>query len=246
MLLVPVDKDVRHLDASYNGSNTSNQHARRKSRREDGMQDSALLAVPALKPSASLLAGDVVVDDEDEEEIGGKDEGESDQSDVSTFVQDLELASRDSEDGVGASAFPIESEATVHKIANQQASDVLQPQSIAGSPSERTFQPTRGTWKITMVLRECSVPGSLYLFADTLVFRSDSDGSEDGNEPFLSGTRYCGRTWRWRLERLTQVRRWQSAHSTRGKWLNATGHVDGTASAQRRCHRLVSCRKHVI
>lgn len=209
MLLVPVDKDVCHLNASYNASNSSSQHARRNSGREDDIQDDALFAVPALKPSASLLAGDLAGDDEDEEETAVKDEGQFGQNGASTFVQDLEMTtvSRNSEDGVS----PVETEARVHRVANQQASDVLQAQSIGGGPSERTFQPTRGTWDITMVLREYSVPGTLYLFARTLVFRSDSDGSEDANEPFLSSeTRYHGRTWRWRLERLTQVQCGQS------------------------------------
>lgn len=213
MLLVPVDKDVRHLDASYDGGNTSRKQTGRTSTPSDDNQSDALPAVSALRPSASLQEI-VVDDDEDDEETEARGVEISDQSSASVSEEELE---RDFEGGAEPNATRFESETVVQESPNRQAQDILHRPSTEGSPDERMFQPTRGTWDITMVLRECSVPGTLYLFPDTLMFRSDPDASENGCGPFMCpGTRYLGRTWRWRLERLTQV--WYSCqHSPRAR-----------------------------
>lgn len=213
MLLVPVDKDVRHLDASYDGGNTSRKQTGRTSARSDDTQGDALPAVFALRPSASLQEI-VVDDDEDEDETEAKGVKLSDES-VASVSEELEVSERDCEDCAGPNATRFEGEMAAQGTPNRQAQDILQPPSTAGSPDERMLQPTRGTWDITMILRECSVPGKLYLFPDTLMFRSDPDASEKGRGPFLCpGTRYHGRTWRWRLERLTQV--WYNSQHSPG------------------------------
>lgn len=188
MLLVPIDRDVGHKDESYRGTSAGVESVP-QSTAPDG--DASLL--PAFKPSASLLAGEVGFIDDDEEEEGGagrvadgsaRDERErehSGQEDVSDTVVLQE--------------------------------EIEEPQPIPGSLSwsqtgnGRTSQGLRGKWGATNVLREGSVPGTLYLFDETLVFQSDPsarEGSSREANPTWS-MEHGGKSWRWRLTRLTQV-----------------------------------------
>lgn len=207
MLLVPVDKDFRHQDASYDESNTSSQQKPQRRTADEGLTpNSASSAVPGLKPSASLLAGRVGFVDDDEEETEAQDETESTASGCSTSCLDSGVV----REGKEISAQPVvtqaEAEAAVDSGVSQHTWNDVDESLRAQGLNERTVQPTRGSWSATMLLRDCSVPGTLFLFAEALAFRSEVDQLDDSNEVFLTSLPvHHGQTWRWRLERLTQV-----------------------------------------
>lgn len=169
MLLVPIDRDVGHKDASYaetvggNGSDAGLP-------RDDALSDALIFS--ALKPSASLLAGEVGFVDDDEEEGGSAETGPRS-----------------------------------HLVAPLKEAEVVPTESTSsGVGGGRSFQGLRGKWKVTNVLRQGSVPGTLYLFEDTLVFQSEPDAMELNDEANVDRPiQLTGKIWRWRLERLTQV-----------------------------------------
>lgn len=191
MLLVPVDTDVGHADEVYAGA-----HPRRS---DDAHLDPAMMS--GVKPSVSLLAGVDFNDDDDEVTDG---EVENDQS----------YAPAESFGHGGASAEPAEWEhipppgalqvetAAVQSAVSQHEQENVEPTSTGGcASSQRVF----GKWRATNVLRQGSVPGILYLFEESLVFESERHEIEDSEEAAAGLQQHAGQTWRWRLERLTQV-----------------------------------------
>lgn len=208
MLLVPVDKDVQHKDASYDGRSSGVRGASHSDDLEiDAHRDAVLLSVPALKPSASLLAGEVGFVDEDEDEVGANDEAVPAVSGTYVTQDVAEDSPKEWEDVSRPIALQTEIEAGAQSVATLQAWDDIEPTLSSSKRGNKPFvQLLRGTWSVTMVLRECSVPGTLYLFAESLVFRSELDHTEESSDPYISSHKHHGgQTWRWRLERLTQV-----------------------------------------
>lgn len=207
MLLVPVDADTGHKDASYAGipahSGASADHVAA----EDGVHKKAVL-LPPLKPSASLLAGGVgFSDDDEEEELEGEEVGGVRPSSP-MHLQGPGQGSLEWEDITRQTASQAEIEAAVELATNQHAWDDLQPVPTSTKGGDgRAFQNLHGQWAATNVLRHDSVPGTLHLFEESLVFESDSSASDSNavvNPSWLS--QHAGRRWRWRLERLTQVK----------------------------------------
>lgn len=202
MLLVPIDAHVHHQDASYAGINASTEDQSQVVPGDDVHRDAALLCMPALKPSEALLAGEVGFVDDDEESI-------SDDLGPSVGARSLAEADRapiEWEDISRPVALQAEIEAAVQLVATQQAWDNLQLSASSRESGGRVLQGLQGKWRATNVLRHALVPGMLYVFEQTVVFQSESNASVDSTEckPALP-MRHGGQTWRWRLERLTQV-----------------------------------------
>ncbi|CAN0585658.1 unnamed protein product, partial [Ectocarpus sp. 12 AP-2014] len=86
------------------------------------------------------------------------------------------------------------------EVASRSAADHLEWQDI--QPSGRV-QRLCGQWRATNVLRQGSLPGVLYLFEESLVFKCQPNESEGGEEATVAWlTQHAGQSWRWRLERL--------------------------------------------
>lgn len=185
MLLVPVDKDVSHKDAAYAGTRrTSDGTSDLLATNGEGRGDVGL--VSGLKPSASLLAGEV---DDDEEETDGEAEFVCRPAAV-TFGLDgnSEVPTESWEDVTHPSALQAEIDVAAQSASSQQEWEDIQPMlSSRGCVGGRIGQGLLGKWRATRVLREASLPGVLFLFEESLVFRS-----EEATEA-------------WRLERLTQL-----------------------------------------
>lgn len=177
MLLVPVDADMGHKDASYAAVAAHSGDSAHLVAAEDGVHKEAVL-LPPLKPSASLLARGVEISD-DEEEVEGEEVGNIRPSSPMR-QQGPEQVSLEWEDITRQSASQAEIEAAVEQATNQHAWDDLQPVPTSKGGDGRMFRNLHGQWATTNVLRHDSVPGTLYLFEDTLVFESDSCAS-DGN-----------------------------------------------------------------
>lgn len=195
MLLVPVDRDVRHTEASYYGKNTSpGAHSEEGSRSGNLAGDAALLDVPALRPSASLLAGEDDFMDDEEDEPAAHDELDSSTSPDA----DVNHASSEGKDWEDIS---------VLEAGHQIWHDFLSTTSLSDGVTEDILQHARGTWTVTMVFRESSVQGTLYVFAECLVIRNFREPSEGKNQSTSASSlaRHYGKTWYWQLRRLTQV-----------------------------------------
>ncbi len=208
MLLVPVDKDVGHEDAAYAGTQPASQET------EEGRGDAGGIRDPAMEsgvqPSASLLAGKEE-DEEDEEDEGEEDEGE---------VTDGEVEC-DPSPSPGAETFGIsgtkgdraEWEHIPLPGALQAEMETVSQSAAASQQHQPTIQRAPSAswgarkWAVTNVLRQGSVPGILYLLQETLVFKSERNEMEGDERPTAAGLQqHTGQTWRWRLERLTQVK----------------------------------------
>lgn len=185
MLLVPVDKDVSHKEAASPGTK----------RRSDGTSDvlgtssearRGASLVSGLKPSASLLAGEV---DDDEDETDGEAGCVSRPAAVTFGLGGSDEEPTDSwEDVTHPSALQAEIDVVARSAANQHELEDIQPMlSSRGDLGRRIYQDLLGKWRATRVLREGSLSGVVYLFEESLVFRS------------------AEATEAWRLERLTQL-----------------------------------------
>lgn len=204
MLLVPIDADVHHQEASYAGINATTEDQSQVVPGDDVHRNAALLRMPGLKPSEALLAGEVGFVDDDEESI-------SDDIGPSVGARSLALKEADRaplewEDISRPVALQAEIEAAVQLVATQQAWDYLQLSTSSREGGGRVLKGLQGKWRATNVFRHALVPGMLYVFEQTVVFQSESNASVDSTEckPTLP-MRHGGQTWRWRLERLTQV-----------------------------------------
>lgn len=207
MLLVPVDADMGHKDASYADIPARSSDSAHLVAPEDNVHNNAVL-LPALKPSAALLAGEVGFSDDDEEEVEGEEVGDV-RPPSPTHPQGPEAATSEWEDITRQSASQAEIEAAVQLATSQHAWDDLHsvPTPTKGGGG-RGFQNLQGEWAVTNVFRHGSVPGTLYLFEESLVFQSDesaSDVNAEASPVWLM--QHAGQKWRWRLERLTQVKR---------------------------------------
>ncbi|CAM9566448.1 unnamed protein product, partial [Ectocarpus sp. 13 AM-2016] len=202
MLLVPIDEDVSHKDAAYAGMTPSSGDPSQLLTSDDDVHQDGRL-VSSLKPSASLLSGGSFgfVDD-DEEETDGEVEP-YDRPPADSFglggtgtEEDPDLPEWQDVSHLSASQAEIEA-------ASRSAADHLEWQDI--QPSGRV-QRLCGQWRATNVLRQGSLPGVLYLFEESLVFNCQPNESEGGEEATVAWlTQHAGQSWRWRLERLTQV-----------------------------------------
>lgn len=208
MLLVPVDRNVRHMEASYYRSSAKSQDScGANSPQEQSPGDAALLNVPAVRPSAAVLGGEVgcVDDEEDERRIQNELLSPADETYMS--LEGVEESSRDWERPRQSIAVQAEIEVKMESISIQPAlDDIRQAQHLSDVANGRTIRQVGGKWNVLMVLRECSVSGTLYVFTETLVFISTSDPSKQScDDKFSSSTRHHGETWCWQLRRLTQV-----------------------------------------
>lgn len=202
MLLVPIDEDVSHKDAAYAGMTPSSGDPCQLLSSDDDVHRDARL-VSGLKPSASLLSGGSFgfVDDDEEEtdgEVEQYDRPPADSFGLRGTEEDPDPDPAEWQDVSRLSASQAEIEAASQSAANQ-----LEWQDI--QPSGRV-QRLCGQWRATNVLRQGSLPGVLYLFEESLVFKcqpNESEGSEEASAGWL--TQHAGQSWRWRLERLTQV-----------------------------------------
>lgn len=205
MLLVPIDTDVGHKDASYAGTAAGPEESSQLASSEDAARQEAS-RLSALKPSASLLAGGVgYIDDEEEEDAEGDEVGHS------TRPRRSEEDHAEGEITSRPHVLQAEMKAAVQPVADQYARDDLLQKpgaSVSEAGGDHAFETLRGEWEVTNVFRHGSVPGTLYLFEESLVFRSDPSASE-GKDGAVSTwlVRQAGCTWRWRLDRLTQVTR---------------------------------------
>ncbi|CAM9496985.1 unnamed protein product, partial [Ectocarpus fasciculatus] len=202
MLLVPIDEDVSHKDAAYAGMTpSSGDPCQLLSSDDDVHRDARLMS--GLKPSASLLSGGSFgfVDDDEEEtdgEVEQYDRPPADSFGLRGTEEDSDPDPAEWQDVSRLSASQAEIEAASQSAANQ-----LEWQDI--QPSGRV-QRLCGQWRATNVLRQGSLPGVLYLFEESLVFKcqlNESEGSEEAAAGWL--TQHAGQSWRWRLERLTQL-----------------------------------------
>lgn len=226
MLLVPVDADMGHKDASYAGLPAHSDDSAHLASAEGGVHEKAVL-LPPLKPSASLLAGEVgFSDDDEEEELEGEEVGEI-RSSSPTRRQGPGQVSLEWEDISRQSASQAEIDAAVELATNQHAWDDLQPVPTSTNGGDgRVFQNLHGRWSATNVLRHDSVPGTLYLFDESLVFESASRANDDNaavNPSWLM--QHAVQRWRWRLERLTQVK-----HKTLFKFICRCVYLRGESS----------------
>ena len=205
MLLAPVDVDVGHKDASYAGDQDTTQA-------KPGDHSEIL---PTLKASTSLHGGDEdFVDDDEEEEAGGDghSHGDGDGDELWSSRHEMGLSGWEDVNRYATQQAEIEEAVHLASIGQTVVRD-SNPTPVAKSPpslrpdNEYVFQGLRGRWHTTNVLREGSVPGTLYLFDETLVFQGSSSVDTDKNcEAGLTWlTQFAGQTWRWRLERLVQV-----------------------------------------
>lgn len=207
MLLVPVVRVVDHRNAAYEEAQPRSDDAPLLASGGDTHADAKTpQMMSGLQPSASLLAGEVGFADDDEVVTDG--EAEYDRSPAVTFGLgggEKELAGW--EDVTCPSALEAEIEAAVQSAANQHEWEDIRPISASpGGGGVRVYQSLLGKWRATNVLRHGSLPGMLYLFEETLVFKGEwnqSDGSEEAAAVWLK--QLAGQIWRWRLERLTQV-----------------------------------------
>lgn len=194
MLLVPIDIDVGHKDASYAGDKYSSQ----------ANVENHSTVLPALKPSASLIGGDEdFVEDDEEEEPGG--------DDLWSSGQDMSLSGWEDVNRFDTQQAEIEEAVHLASIGDADVHD-SNPTSVATASSLAfssgyIFQGLRGRWHATNVLRQGLVPGTLYLFDDTLVFQASSSAEANSNRgaSLVCQAQFAGQTWRWRLERLTKV-----------------------------------------
>lgn len=196
MLLVPVDTDAGHADEAYAGTNP-------RPGDDDAHQDSGI--VSGVQPSKSLLAGADYNDDDDEVTDGEVENGQSSSAAESfghggAFAEPAEW-----EHIPPPGALQVESVVSVQPepSAIQREQETVMPTSAGGcSSSQRVF----GKWPATNVLRQGSVPGVLYLYEESLVFESERSEIEDSEEATATWLQqHAGKTWRWRLGRLTQV-----------------------------------------
>lgn len=205
MLLVPINTDVHHQDATYAETNDGPDNPSKVASEDGANRDAVLLSIPALKPSKALLAGEVGFVDDDEDESMSDDVGSSVGAE-SLAVKESDIAPKEWEDISRPVALQAEIEAAVHLLATQQAWDDLHLSTSSREGGERAPQGLQGKWGATIVFRHASVPGMLYVFEQTIVFQGESNPKEDSSEwkPALP-VRHGEQTWRWRLERLTQV-----------------------------------------
>ena len=207
MLLVPVDRDVGHKDAAYAGTQPTSQETEEECVELGGIRDPAM--VSGVQPSASLLAGKEEVDEEDEEEEEGDDDEE-------------ETTDGEAEDDPSPGAVTFghrDSKAEQAEWEHIPLPGALQAE-VETAKESTTSQEERATirrapsaswgarkWRVTNVRRQGSVAGILHLSEETLIFKSERnevDGNEDATAAGLQ--QLAGRAWRWRLERLTQVK----------------------------------------
>lgn len=204
MLLVPIDSDVSHKDASYASDNADEARTSTSRAPNDYVHPSRSL-LPVLKPSASLLAGETgFVDDDEEDEDVGSDEAGSAGSSSFTRAQAVPPGW---EEIARPSVLQAEVEAAVQSAASRYAWNELQPTpSISSSERGRAVRNLHGKWEATNVRRQGCVAGVLFLFDESLVFQCKPDAGETLSAPNASRlSKPAGKIWRWRLERLTQV-----------------------------------------
>lgn len=195
MLLAPIDVDVGHKDASYAGGKDSTQ---------TNVENHSTV-LPALKPSAPLIGGDEdLVEDEEDEEAGGDDLWSSGQEMSLSGWEEVNRFATQQAEIEEAVHFASIGQADVH---DSNPTSVAMASSSLAFRSGYIFQGLRGRWHATNVLRQGLVPGTLYLFDDTLVFQASSSAEASSNRGASSvcQAQFAGQTWRWRLERLTQV-----------------------------------------
>lgn len=209
MLLVPVDTRVDHTNAAYEGAKPTSGDVSLLGSGGDAHPDAKNpRLIPGIQPSASLLAGEVGFADDDEVVTDG--EVEYDRSPAITFgLGGEEEEPAGWEDITCPSALEAEIEAAVQSAANQHEWEDIRPISASsGGRGTRGYQTLVGKWRATNVLRQGSLPGTLYLFEESLVFKGEWNQSEGGEEAATVWLKQItGQTWRWRLERLTQVMR---------------------------------------
>lgn len=195
MLLVPVDTDVGHADEAYAGLTP-------RAGDGDAHQDPALLS--GVQPSKSLLAGIDFNDDGDDEVTDGEVEIDQTSAPAESFGHGGASAEPAEWEHIPPpGALQVESEVSAQSAASRQEQEGVRPTSTDGcASSQRIF----GKWRATNVFRQVSVPGILYLFEGGLVFESERNEVEDSEAATAAGRQQdAGQTWRWRLERLTQV-----------------------------------------
>lgn len=200
MLLVPIDVDVGHKDASYAGD--------KDSRQANVENHSTVLPAlrPSVRPPAPLIGGDEdFVEDDEEEEPGG--------DDLWSSGQDMSLSGWEDVNRFDTQQAEIEEAVHLASIGEADVHD-SNPTSVATASSPAfssgyIFQGLRGRWHATNVVRQGLVPGTLYLFDDILVFQASSSAEANSNSNRGASSvclaQFAGQTWRWRLERLTQV-----------------------------------------
>lgn len=193
MLLVPVDTDVGHADEAYAGTTPRPSDG-------DAHRDPAMMS--GVQPSKSLLTG-VDFNDDDDEVTDGEVENDQSSSAAESFGHGGASAEPAEWEHIPPpGALQVESVVSVQSTASQQEQENVAPTSTGGCASvQRVF----GRWRVTNVLRQGSVPGVLYLFAESLVFESERNEVEDSEQATATGL-LAEQTWRWRLGRLTQVR----------------------------------------